>query len=59
MATVQARHIVDGVAAAVSFHTTQLGSALLRNQGPAAADAKRGKLRPLSSGRTSEADPAR
>ena len=57
--TVHVRYMVDDVAAAVSFYTTQLEFALLTNQGPAFADVKRGKLRPLSSGRSSEADPAR
>jgi catechol 2,3-dioxygenase-like lactoylglutathione lyase family enzyme len=47
--------MVDDVAAAVHFYTTQLGFAVLTNQGSAFADVQRGNLRLLLSGRTSSA----
>lgn len=53
--TVHVRYMVDDVAAAVNFYTTQLGFTLLTNRGPAFADVKRGNLRLLLSGPTSSA----
>jgi catechol 2,3-dioxygenase-like lactoylglutathione lyase family enzyme len=53
--TVHLRYLVDDVAAAVSFYTTQLGFTLLTNFAPAFADVKRGNLRLLLSGPTSSA----
>ena len=50
---VHVRYMVDDVAAAVNFYTTQLGFTLLTSYGPAFADVKRGNLRLLLSGRTS------
>ena len=53
--TVHLRYMVDDVAAAVSFYTTQLGFTVLNNYAPAFADVKRGNLRLLLSGPTSSA----
>ena len=53
--TINVRYMVDDVAAALSFYTTQLGFSLLTNQAPAFADVKRGNLRLLLSGPTSSA----
>jgi catechol 2,3-dioxygenase-like lactoylglutathione lyase family enzyme len=53
--TANVRYMVDDVAAAVEFYTTQLGFTLLTNAMPAFADVKRGNLRLLLSGRTSSA----
>src|SRR5258708_6407507 len=52
---VNVRYMVDDVAAAVAFYSTQLGFAVLTNQGSAFADVKRGTLRLLLSGHTSSA----
>jgi catechol 2,3-dioxygenase-like lactoylglutathione lyase family enzyme len=52
---VHVRYMVDDVAAAVDFYTTQLGFSVLTNFGPAFADVKRGNLRLLLSGPTSSA----
>src|SRR5258708_39416706 len=52
---VNVRYMVDDVAAAVAFYSTQLGFAVLTNQGSAFADVKRGNLRLLLSGHTSSA----
>ena len=53
--TVNVRYMVDDVAAAVDFYTTQLGFTVLTNFAPAFADVKRGHLRLLLSGPTSSA----
>ena len=47
---VSVRYLVDDVAAAVDFYTTQLGFTLLSNPAPAFADVVRGSLRLLLSG---------
>jgi catechol 2,3-dioxygenase-like lactoylglutathione lyase family enzyme len=53
--TVNVRYMVDDVAAAVNFYTTNLGFTVLTNYPPAFADVKRGNLRLLLSGPTSSA----
>jgi catechol 2,3-dioxygenase-like lactoylglutathione lyase family enzyme len=53
--TVNVRYMVDDVADAVRFYTTQLGFSPLTNQAPAFADVKLGNLRLLLSGRSSSA----
>jgi len=53
--TVHVRYMVDDVAQAVRFYTTQLGFTLLTNYGSAFADVKRGNLRLLLSGPASSA----
>lgn len=53
--TVHLRYMVDDVAAAVAFYTTQLGFTVQTNYAPAFADVKRGNLRLLLSGPTSSA----
>ena len=44
------RYVVDDVAAAIEFYTTQLGFTVLSNPAPAFADVTRGPLRLLLSG---------
>lgn len=44
------RYVVDDVAAAIEFYTTQLGFTVLSNPAPAFADVARGPLRLLLSG---------
>ena len=44
------RYVVDDVAAAIDFYTTQLGFTLLSNPAPAFADVTKGPLRLLLSG---------
>jgi catechol 2,3-dioxygenase-like lactoylglutathione lyase family enzyme len=53
--TVNVRYMVDDVAAAVAFYTTQLGFSVLTSYAPAFADVQRGNLRLLLSGPTSSA----
>lgn len=55
MPTVNVRYMVDDVAAAVTFYTTQLGFTLISKTLPAFADVSRGDLRLLLSGPTSSA----
>lgn len=52
---VHVRYMVDDVAAAVDFYTTQFGFTPLMSAAPAFADVKRGNLRLLLSGRSSSA----
>lgn len=55
MPTVNVRYMVDDVAAAATFYTTQLGFTLISKTLPAFADVSRGDLRLLLSGPTSSA----
>jgi catechol 2,3-dioxygenase-like lactoylglutathione lyase family enzyme len=52
---VSVRYMVDDVAVALAFYTTHLGFTPATNAAPAFADATRGNLRLLLSGRTSSA----
>ena len=54
-ATVNVRYLVDDVAAAIEFYTTNLAFALLTDQRPAFADVQLGDLRLLLSGPQSSA----
>lgn len=54
-ATVNVRNLVDDVAAAIEFYTTNLRFALLTDQRPAFADVQLGDLRLLLSGPQSSA----
>lgn len=53
--TVNVRYLVDDVAAAIEFYTTNLAFALLTDQRPAFADVQLGDLRLLLSGPQSSA----
>jgi catechol 2,3-dioxygenase-like lactoylglutathione lyase family enzyme len=53
--SVNVRHMVDDVEAAVRWYTTHLGFSILSNHAPAFADVRRGSLRLLLSGPTSSA----
>jgi catechol 2,3-dioxygenase-like lactoylglutathione lyase family enzyme len=53
--SVNVRYLVDDVAAAIAFYTTQLGFTLLTDQRPAFADVQLGDLRLLLSGPQSSA----